>query len=131
MPQAWQWWRLRVREKSQPQFMHIITCVTGTRVGGLSPRLTPSLSRIWSSGIGQAAGSGDQLDGRPPYPVRGVYVCGRGGLHFYRLPCNPQGADLGYKQSPRCQAVGCTVITLSRARGGPRALMEGEARPCG
>lgn len=68
LPQAWQWWRLRVREKSQPQFMHIITCVTGTRVGGLSPRLTPSLSRIWNSGIGQAMGSGDQLDGRPPTP---------------------------------------------------------------
>ena len=24
LPQAWQWWRLTVREKSQPQFMHIM-----------------------------------------------------------------------------------------------------------
>lgn len=46
LPQAWQWWRLTVSEKSHPQFMHIMACVTGTRVGSLSPRLIPSLSRI-------------------------------------------------------------------------------------
>lgn len=43
-PQAWQWCRLRVRVKSQPQFMHIITWDTGTKVGGLSPKGIPSLS---------------------------------------------------------------------------------------
>lgn len=48
LPQAWQWCRLTVSEKSQPQFMHIMACVTGTRVGSLSPRLIPSLSRICS-----------------------------------------------------------------------------------
>lgn len=56
LPQAWQWWRLTVSEKSQPQFMHIMACVTGTRVGSLSPRLIPNLSRICGS---QQAQSGE------------------------------------------------------------------------
>lgn len=43
-PQAWQWCRLKVRVKSQPQFMHIMTWDTGTSIGGLSPKGIPSLS---------------------------------------------------------------------------------------
>lgn len=43
-PQAWQWCRLKVRVKSEPQFMHIMTWDTGTSVGGLSPKGIPSLS---------------------------------------------------------------------------------------
>lgn len=45
LPQPWQWCLRRVRLKSAVQFMHIITCETGTSVGAFSPRssLRPSL----------------------------------------------------------------------------------------
>lgn len=118
LPQAWQWWRLRVREKSQPQFMHIMTCETGTRVGGLSPRLTPSLSRICSNGVRRAAGSGDQLGRRAP-SCRGVCVYGGAGWTPLQPPPprSLQGADLGEKWGQRGQALGCTGTALSRAAG--------------
>lgn len=38
LPQPWQWCLRRVRLKSEVQFMHIITCETGTSVGAFSPR---------------------------------------------------------------------------------------------
>lgn len=109
-----------MREKSQPQFMHIMTCVTGTRVGGLSPRLTPSLSRIWSNGVRRAAGSGDQL-GRRPDSCRGVCVCVRRGgvdstLHPTPPP-HPPGRRPRLEMGGRGQALGCTGTALSWAAG--------------
>lgn len=68
LPQAWQWWRLTVSEKSQPQFMHIMACVTGTRVGSLSPRLIPSLSRICGSQQPQSGESAQLAKCRPFLP---------------------------------------------------------------
>lgn len=68
LPQAWQWWRLTVSEKSHPQFMHIMACVTGTRVGSLSPRLIPSLSRICGNQQPQLGESQvDSWEGEAPF----------------------------------------------------------------
>lgn len=51
LPQALQWCRLRVRLKSEVQFMHIITWDTGTRTGAASPRAIHSFSRAFSTNI--------------------------------------------------------------------------------
>lgn len=51
-------------EKSQPQFMHIMTCETGTGVGGLSPRLTPA------SPVSGATESGGQRGQETSWPAR-------------------------------------------------------------
>lgn len=122
---------LRVREKSQPQFMHIMTCETGTRVGGLSPRLTPAPP---ASGATESGGQRrDQLSRAPS--CRGC-VCMEGRGDSPQPPPTPQppGADLGEKWGRRGQALGCIGDRLSRAAGRTQRcppLMEGGAlTPC-
>lgn len=51
-PQALQWCRLSVRLKSVVQFMHIITCETGTSTGAVSPSAIHSFSRACWDNIG-------------------------------------------------------------------------------
>lgn len=118
-----------------------MTCVTGTRVGGLSPRLTPSLSRIWSNGVRQAAGSGDQLGRSPPSCGGVVCVCTGGAGWTPLYSAHPAPAPQPPGRRPRLETEGRTRwcpggrrCPSSRARGGAgrpahlHAVLEGGQR---